>query len=119
MILPNGTHTHAFSPEAIAATPVPVYNREVIPWFKADRQNAIDGKMRYNPDSKQNEHDGQGLDYAQRELDRLERDHAAADEGPRKEILSILLTQQRYAVQFWTGKIALLDRLIAAAQASP
>ncbi len=119
MILPNGSHTHAFSPEGVAATHVPAYNRDAVHWFKADRQDAIDGAMRFNPHSKQLEHNGLGLDYAQRELDRLVRDYAAATEGPRKDILSILLTQQRYAVQFWTGKIALLDRLIAAATTSP
>lgn len=119
MILPNSTHTHAFSPEGIAATPVPVYNREVVRWFKADRQDAIVGAMRFNPHSKQMEHNGLGRDHATSELARLERDHVAATEGPRKDILSILLTQQRFAVQFWTGKILLLDRLIAAAEGQP
>ncbi len=119
MILPNGSHTHAFSPEGVAATPVAAYNRDAVHWFKADRQDAIDGAMRYNPETKQHESNGQGLTYAERELARLERDHAAATEGPRKDILSMLVTQQRYAVQFWTGKIALLDRLIAAAATSP
>ncbi len=118
MLLPNGTHTHAFSPEAIAATHVPAYNRETIHWFKADRQDAIDGAMRFNPHSKQLEHNGLGLDHAVSELARLERDHEAAT-GDRKAILAIMVTQQRCFVQFWEGKIALLDRLIAAAQAQP
>lgn len=115
MILPDNTHTHAYSPEGIAATPVPAYNREVIPWFRKDRQYAIEGSMRYDPKEKVWEPDGMGLEHAARELKRVERDHEAAT-GDRKAILAIMLVQQRFAVQFWTGKIALLDRLIAAAE---
>lgn len=115
MIIPNGTHVHAFSPEGIAATPIPVYNREAIHWFQRDRKDAVEGAMRYNPETKQEEHNGQGLDYAVKELKRLERDLGDAT-GTRRDVLTIMVGQQRLAVQFWEGKIALLDRLIAAAQ---
>jgi hypothetical protein len=117
MILPNGTHTHAFSPEGIAATPIPIYPREVIPWLQRDRKDAVEGGTRYNHEKKEIEPDGLGLTYATRELKRLERDRADA-EGTRKDILTIMIGQQRYAVQFWEGKINLLDRIIAAAQGS-
>ncbi len=118
MILPNGSHAHAFSPEGVAATHVPAYPREAVHWFKADRQYAVEGGMRYDPKEKVHEPDGMGLEHAQRELKRIERDHETAT-GDRRAILAIMLTQQRYAVQFWQGKIALLDRLIAAAQTQP
>lgn len=124
MILPDNTHTHAFSPEAIAATHVPVYNRDAVHWFQRDRREAAEGTMVWSTKDGKEVHDGSGLEKARQELRRLTAD-LAAETNPnhpptsRAQVLTILVEQQGYLVQFWTGKIALLDRLIAAAEGQP
>ncbi len=124
MILPNGTHTNAFSPEGIAATPVASYNREAVHWFQRDRREALEGSMVWSTKEGKETHDGSGLEKAQQDLRRLRAD-LAAEHNPnhsptsRYQVLAIMVEQQGYLVQFYEGKIALLDRLIAAAQTQP
>lgn len=112
---PIVVHGNAFSPEVLAITPIPVFNREAVQWLRADRKDAVEGAMRFDPKEKVWEHNGQGLDHAVKELKRLERDLEIAS-GTRRDILAIMVKQQRCTVQFWEGKIWLLDQMIAAAQ---
>lgn len=120
MITPDGTHVHAFSPEGIAATPVPAYNRDAVHWFQRDRREAVEGTMVWSAKEGKQVHDGTGLEKAQQELRRL-RAALAEEHNPnhpptgRYQVLTIMVQQQELAVQFWEGKIALLDRYIAAA----
>ncbi len=115
----NDTHSpygHAFSPEVIAATPLPVVHPSLLPWLRKERVAAVEGSTYWN--GKEDTHDRMGLTYAQRELRRIESDLADAKDD-RAAILAIQQTQQRIFVQFWEGKMALLDRIIAATEGTP
>lgn len=114
------TYGHAFSPEVIAASPPLLVDPSLLPWLRKDRREAETGAFRtaIDKDGKQTtSHDRQGLEHAQKEARRIERDLAAAIPGSnRAAILAIQQVQAACAVQFWQGKMALLDRAIAAAE---
>src|SRR6185295_15128687 len=107
----------AFARDYIDASPLPVVDPSLLPWLLKDRQEAIDGTTFWNAAEGKDQHDRQGLTYAQRELRRLQSD-LAAEENPnhpptnRCAILRIMVTQQECAVRFWEGKCYLLDRVI-------
>lgn len=110
----------AYSPEVLDSTPLPVVPRHLLPWLIKDRKEAEVGTTYYNSETKQHDHDRSGLDYAERELRRIAADlRTPGNSADRNAILSHQLDGQQQRVDFWRGKIALLDRVIAATQASP
>jgi hypothetical protein len=115
---------HSFSPTVLEASPIPSVPAELLPWLRKDRREAVDGVTFYNSATGKDQHDRMGLTYAQRELRRIETDirdalRANGDmPNDRTAILTIQRNQQACFVQFWEGKIWLLDRMIAAAQAT-
>ncbi len=110
---------HVYSPEVLATTPIPVFNREALPYLLRDRREATEGGMRYNPETKAHEHDGQGLSYAEEMVKRLENRLQGDISDNLRTILTYQLRQQRIAVEGWTGKLWMLDQMIALAKAAP
>lgn len=108
-----------WSKEYIDANPIPVVSRELLPWLKKDRREAEVGAMvrATNKDGKtETTHNKEGLEYAERELRRIHSD--LAGEKPDSDRATILRWQAEGMadrVEFWRGKIYLLDKIIAAA----
>lgn len=111
-----------WSREYIDANPLPVVSKELVPWLVKDRREAETGGTFYNSATGKHEHDRQGLEYAERELRRINSDLALSvkqgDESDRTQILRHQAKGQEEQVGFWRGKVYLLDKVIAAAKAS-
>lgn len=112
-------HDHAFSPAVLAHHRIPAYNAAALPYLLRDRKEAVEGGMRYNPETKEQEHNGEGELHARAMLKRLENRLQGDISDNLRAILTIQLAQQRVAVQFWEGKLWLLDQMIALAKAPP
>lgn len=107
-----------WSREYIDASPIPVVSRELLPWLKKDRREAETGAMvkATNNDGKTElTHNKEGLEYAERELRRIKGDLASETPGTdRAIILSHQAEGMADRVEFWRGKMYLLDKMIAA-----
>lgn len=103
----------------IDAHPIPVVSRELLPWLKKDRREAEEGAMvkATNKDGKMEVmHNGEGLEKAERDLRRITSD--LANEKPESDRAAILRWQAEGMadrVEFWRGKIYLLDKIMATA----
>lgn len=117
----------SFSREAIDAE-LPMILRHaspaLLPWYRKDRREAETGGTFWDSKDGKDCHDRQGLDYARRELRRIQADLATEKplglgDAPnhRHAILTIMAAKQQAAVEFWEGKCYLLDRVIAAMEA--
>lgn len=110
-----------WSKEYIDASPLPVVSRELLPWLKKDRREAEVGTTFFNVKEGRDEHDKQGLEYAERELRRIKADldmeskkRAPGDrETDRTAILRWQAEGVADQVEFWRGKMYLLDKVIA------
>lgn len=111
-----------WSPAYIDAQPLPVVPRELLPWLKKDRREAETGAMvrATNNDGKTElTHNKEGLEYAERELRRIKADLAGEKSGTdRHVILSRQVEGMMERVEFWRGKMYLLDKIIEATQRS-
>ena len=106
-----------WSKETLDSQPLPKVSKSLLPWLIKDRREAETGASFYNSATGKNEHDRQGLEHAERELRRIKTDLASAKEGTnRAAILSWQMTGQEEQVEFWRGKMYLLDKVIAATQ---
>lgn len=102
----------AFSREVIDSEPVVKLPKELIPWLQNDMREAIEGT--FVKDHKGNpEHDGQGLDKAEKYLKTTQA--LLKSEADEKNIafIKVQLANAQNKVEFYRGKIYLLDKLIA------
>ncbi len=106
-----------WSKEYIDANPLPVVSRDLLPWLKKDRREAEVGAMvkATGKDGKtETTHNKEGLEHAERELRRIQND--LATEKPDSNRAAILRWQAEGMadrVEFWRGKMYLLDKVIA------
>ncbi len=103
-----------FSKEYIDANPIPVVSPGLLPWLKKDLETAHVGCMVSDKKTGEPVHDRSGLDFAVNELKGLE---AKARETKNAELAAIYSIQVGWAqkkVEFWRGKIYLLEKIIAA-----
>lgn len=92
-------------------------SHSLLPWLIKDRREAEEGSTFYDHKDKEEKHDRQGLLFAERELRRIKND--LATEKPHTNRAAILRWQasgQEEQVEFWRGKIYLLDKVIAETQ---
>lgn len=109
-----------WSREMIDSEPLPIVPKALLPWLRKDRREAEEGGTFYDSQSKAHVHDRSGLVYAERELRRLTADLASAEPtSDRAAILRHQLAGQEEQVEFWRGKVYLLDRVIAATEGRP
>lgn len=104
-----------WSKELIDSEPPLKVSKDLLPWLLKDRKQAEEGTMFFNVKEGRDEHDKQGLDYAERELRRIKAD-LATEKSPdtnRAVILAHQARGQQEQVDFWRGKIYLLDKTIA------
>lgn len=102
-----------WSPEYINTHPLPKVSRHLLPWLIKDRREAETGSTFYNSETKQHDHDRQGLEFAERELRRIKSDLATEKpDSQRAIILSRQAEGQQERVDFWRGKCYLLDKII-------
>lgn len=118
------TYGSVWSREYIDAHPIPEVSKSLLPWLIKDRREAEEGATFYNSATGKDEHDRQGLQHAERELRRIKSDLALSaktrDEGDRESSRTAILrwqaTGQEEQVEFWRGKVYLLDKVIAVTQ---
>lgn len=113
---PPVIHDHAFSPAVLATTVIPAFNRAALPYLLRDRKECVEGGMRYNPETKADEHNGEGIDHARDMLKRIENRLQGDVSDNLRAILNVQLVQQRRSVQFWEGKLWMLDQMIRLAK---
>ena len=110
----------AFSITVLDAEQLPAIPKHLLPWLLKDRREAVDGSTFYNTQTKEHQHDRMGLTYAERELRRIKVElEQPSNSADRNAILALQFQGQEASVEFWRGKIYLLDKMIAAAQAAP
>lgn len=106
-----------WSKEYIDAEPLAIVPKHLLPWLIKDRKNAIEGSMEWNSKEKKLMHDGSGLEKAEQSL--RAATHALAD-NPSDPVVREFLEFQKGAaegkVAFYSGKVYLLDKLIAETQ---
>ncbi len=109
------TYGPAFSTITIDSEPLPRVSAHLLPWLIKDRREAIEGG--YGKDSTGKVvHDGTGLDRAQKSLRQAEAALAAKPDDPKTlTFLEEQLAIAKGKVGFYTGKLYLLDKVIAAA----
>jgi hypothetical protein len=102
----------AFALDRLAAETPPTVPKHLMPWLLKDRREAVEGCYVRRP-GEVLELDGSGLEKAERNVRQLESQLA----GPSlsvdmQAILRVQLEGARGAVEFWRGKVYLLDRII-------
>jgi hypothetical protein len=111
------TYGSVWSTTYIDASPIPVVSRDLLPWLKKDRREAEVGAMvrATNKDGKtETTHNKEGLEHAERELRRIQSDLASErSDTDRAAILRWQAEGMQDRVEFWRGKMYLLDKIIA------
>lgn len=103
----------AFSIEVIDSEVVPIVPKHLMPWLIRDRREAQEGAF-VKDSSGKTMHDGAGLDKAQKALRQVEI--ALTTKQTDAKIIEFLQEQLATAkgkVEFYSGKIYLLDKIIA------
>lgn len=106
-----------WSNATIDGEPLPKVPKHLLAWLTKDCKEAEEGTSFFNVKEGRDEHDKSGLDYAERELRRIRGDLASEKPGSdRAIILGRQELGQQERVEFWKGKIYLLDRVIEETQ---
>lgn len=105
-----------WSKEYIDSEPIPVVSRDLLPWLKKDRREAMEGAMVKATDKEGTKivHNGEGLKCAERDVRRSTSALATATDPKAIEFLKIQLGTAEGKAGFYRGKIYLLDKIIAA-----
>lgn len=103
----------AFAIPILDSEPIPVVPKHLMPWILKDRREAMEGAMVKDTAGKV-VHDGAGLEKARKSLRQVEAALAEKQSDAKvAEFLEEQLATARGKVEFYTGKIHLLDRVIA------
>ncbi len=94
--------------------PVPQIAAHLAPWLAKDRREAVEGAMQKDSTGKI-VHDGSGLEKAERSLRSAQAALKSATDEKEIAFLQYQCGMAQSKVEFYTGKIHLLDKMIAQA----
>lgn len=115
---PHSHYGFAFDKSTIDAAPLPSIPKHLLPWLKKDRKEAVEG-VHHKDSTGQMIHDGSGLEKAEQDLRKVQTDLLAkGNSKDRQAILEMQKIGAEINVQFYQGKIYLLDKVIATTESS-
>lgn len=107
-----------WSREYIDAHPLPIIRPDLLPWLIKDRAEAVEGGYMWDVKTSKQVHDGSGLQKAEQSLRAAKKALTETDDPKAVEFLKGQLHSAEGKAEFYAGKIYLLDKVIAATQAS-